>query len=230
MPARRTHVRATALVLAGAVNLLFVLLLLSSRSRTASEQVITAMIWLTPARDEPPVTLPPTELPQSERGEQSPSPSVESPRSESSTAISLPPVAIPPIDWYAEAEIAVRNAVPEIVRLNPKPSLDSKPRALVLPDRANMPHKAGDVEHREGGETITWINETCYYSNKPPSILFNPVPGLAMPTCKVRSMAERAAEKRAQEMVKEAQPEYLRRPLPGEDALDTDKYIFDEID
>jgi hypothetical protein len=229
MPARRPLVRATALALAGAVNLLFLLLLLSSRHRPPVEQIATAMIWLTsPPREV--LSVPPPGQSQSERAEQLPSPIVESPASEPVTAITLPPGAIPPIDWHREAEIAVRNAVPEIVRLNPKPSLDSKPKALVLPDRANMPPKAGDVWHREGGETITWISETCYISNKPPSILFNPVPGLMLPTCKVRSMAERAAEKRAQEMIKETQPEYLRRPLPGEDVRVTDKYIFDEID
>lgn len=119
-----------------------------------------------------------------------------------------------PIDWYLEAEIAVRNAVPEIAMLNPRPSLNSKPKAMVLPDRANMPPKAGDVEHREGGETITWISETCYISSKPPSILFNPVPGLMLPTCKVRSMSERAREKAMEGMAKETQPEYLRKPPP----------------
>ena len=44
----------------------------------------------------------------------------------------------------------MRNTFKDEVREKPAPSLDSKPAALVLPDKSKQPHKAGDTEHFEG--------------------------------------------------------------------------------
>ena len=59
-------------------------------------------------------------------------------------------ITLPPIDWDAEGARSVRDVFRDEVPGIPKPSLDSKPQALVLPDTSNLPHKAGDTEHFEG--------------------------------------------------------------------------------
>ncbi len=92
----------------------------------------------------------------------------------------------------------------------PAASLDSKPVALVLPDKSKQPHKAGDTEHFEGGEVITWLNERCYVSNRPGPVGFG---GESKKMCKVRSMAARRSEAMAAELEKDVKPEYLSRPL-----------------
>jgi hypothetical protein len=76
---------------------------------------------------------------------------------------------------------------------------------------SNMPHKAGDTEHFDGGEVITWVNERCYYTNRPGPIGFG---GTSQKVCKTRSMAERRSEAFAAELEKAAKPNYLSRPLP----------------
>ena len=131
---------------------------------------------------------------------------VVAPGPEHSTAIT-----VPPIDWYAEGARSAREVFKDQLRETPEPSLDSKPQALVLPDRSNLPHKAGDTEHFEGGEVITWVNERCYYSNRPSAISFG---GASQKVCKTRSMSQRRSEARAAEMEKAIKPDYLDRPLP----------------
>ena len=89
----------------------------------------------------------------------------------------------------------------------------------MLPDKSNLPHKAGDTEHFEGGEVITWVNERCYYSNRPGPMTFG---GASQKVCKTRSMSARRSEARAAELQKAITPEYLRTPLPAPSAPDVE--------
>jgi hypothetical protein len=212
MPASgRSHaVRITALALAIAVNVLFLTLWLFSRARTTPDVVVTAMIWITaplPNRLSP--KPPPGRNLRTPSTARRPVPIAVAPAPAPSTAIT-----VPLIDWYAEGQRSARNAFKDEVREKPGPSLDSKPQALVLPDASSQPHKFGDDEHREGGENLFWINETCYYSNKPTESMFGVTPWLKLPTCKARSMSERRSEASAADLEKAARPDYLDRPLP----------------
>jgi hypothetical protein len=209
MPAnRRTHaVRITALALAGAVNLLFLSLWLLSRAHVAPETAITAMIWITTPlvpRMSPKTPEPRPRVPSTVR---TPLPRV----TPSTTPAPTTAITAAPIDWYAEGTRSARNAFKDEVHEKPAPSLDSRPVALVLPDKSKQPHKKGDTEHFEGGEVITWLNERCYVSNRPGPIGFG---GASQKICKVRSMAARRSEAMAAELEKDAKPEYLSRPLP----------------
>jgi len=208
MPAnRRSHaVRITALALAGAVNLLFLSLWLLSRAHVAPEAAIAAMIWITA-----PLASAPLPKPTPQRNSRAPIARTPLPIE---TPAPTPPssaITIPPIDWYAEGARSARNTFRDEVREKPAPSLDSKPVTLVLPDKSKQPHKAGDTEHFEGGEVITWVNERCYFSNRPGPTGFG---GESKKVCKVRSMAARRSEAMAAELEKDAKPEYLSRPLP----------------
>lgn len=208
MPAKRSHaVRITALALAGAVNLLFLSLWLLSRAHVAPEAAITAMIWITAPLAPRTTPKTPRQQPRAPFTVRAPSPLV----TPSTTPAPITAITVPPIDWYAEGARSARNAFRDEVREKPAPSLDSKPVALVLPDKSKQPHKAGDTEHFEGGEVITWINERCYFSNRPAPVGFG---GESKKVCKVRSMAARRSEAMAAELEKDAKPEYLSRPLP----------------
>jgi hypothetical protein len=209
MPAsgRSYAVRITALALAGVVNVLFLSLWLFSRARITPEVVVTAMIWITaplPNRLSP--KPPPSRNLRTRSTARMPVPIVVAPAPAKSTAIT-----VPLIDWYAEGQRSARNAFKDEVHDKPEPSLDSKPQALVLPDKSNLPHKSGDTEHFEGGEVITWVNERCYYRNRAPPESFGAMP---QRICKVRSMSERRSEAMAAELEKAAKPDYLNRPLP----------------
>jgi hypothetical protein len=208
MPARRSHaVRITALALAGAVNLLFLSLWLFSRVHPVSEAAIAAMIWITAPLPPRPSSRPPAQRKlRALSSLRPPMPIAQPPAPAPDTTIT-----VPPIDWYAEGARSARNAFKDEMREKPAPSLDSKPQVLVLPDKSNMPHKAGDTEHFEGGEVITWVNERCYYTNRPAAILFG---GASQRVCKVRSMAERRSEAMARELEKAVKPDSLGRPLP----------------
>ena len=196
----------TALALAGAVNLLFLSLWLLSRAHVAPEAAITAMIWITTPLA--PRTSPKT---TSEQKSRTPFARTPPPVVEASAPVPGTAITVPPIDWYAESARAARNAFSDEVREKPAPSLDSKPVALVLPDKSKQPHKAGDTEHFEGGEVITWLNERCYVSNRPGPVGFG---GESKKVCKVRSMAARRIVALAAELEKDVKPEYLSRPLP----------------
>jgi hypothetical protein len=212
MPASgRSHaVRITALALAGVVNLLFLSLWLFSRAHITPEVVATAMIWITaPLPNRLLSKPPPSRNPRTPSASRTPVPIAIAPAPAQSTAIT-----VPLIDWYAEGQRSARNAFKDKVQEKPGPSLDSKPQALVLPDTSNQPHKFGDDEHREGGENLFWINETCYYSNKPTESMFGVTPWLKLPTCKARSMSERRSEASAADLENAAKPDYLDRPLP----------------
>lgn len=223
MRGRGNHaVRATALALAAAVNALFLSLWLISRVDPVRESVVQAMIWI--SASQPPLPPPPPvpNEPRVPSAVRFPLPALITPTPEQSTAIT-----VPPIDWYAEGLRSARNAFPDEVREKPAPSLDSKPQALVLPDKSRQPHKFGDVEHYEGGEIITWINETCFISNKPSEGGFGGLsdrsiaPRLKVPTCKARSMARRRGEAAAKAL-EELKPGYLRRSLPVPDLPEAD--------
>jgi hypothetical protein len=207
----RSHaVRITALALAGAVNVLFMSLWLFSRPRIAPEAVVTAMIWITaPLPNRLLRKPPPSRNSRTRSTARMPVPIVVAPAPAKSTAIT-----VPLIDWYAEGQRSARNAFKGKVQEKPGPSLDSKPRVLVLPDTSSQPHKVGDDEHREGGENLFWINESCYYSNKPTESMFGVTPWLKLPTCKTSGMAERRSEASAADLEKTAKPDYLERPLP----------------
>ena len=214
MPAEKRGpvVRITALALAGAVNLLFLSLWVFSRAHVSPEAMVTAMIWMTTPLPIPALPRPPGQEPRAPSRVRTPLPipPATEPGPTQSTAIT-----VAPIDWYAEGQRSARNAYKDDVREKPEPSLHSKPQALVLPDRSNQPHKLGDSEHREGGEIITWINETCFYSYKPAESMYVGPPRLKLPICKTRSMAARRSEAMAAELEKDAKPDYLSRPLPA---------------
>lgn len=217
MRGRENHaVRATAFALAAAVNALFLSLWLVSRVDPVRESVVQAMIWISASRPLPPPPPVPNE-PRVPSAVRVPLPPIIAPTPEQSTAIT-----VPPIDWYAEGLRSARNAFPGEVREKPAPSLDSKPQALVLPDKSRQPHKYGDEEHLEGGEIITWMNETCYVSHRPAEGGFGGLsdysraPHLKVWTCKRRSMKERRGEAAAKAL-EEFKPDYLRRPLPVPD-------------
>lgn len=215
MRGRKNHaIRAIALVLAVVVNALFLSLWLLSRVDPVRESVVQAMIWISAPRPLPAPPVP--NEPRAASAVRVPLPIVVTPAPEQSTAIT-----IPPIDWYAEAARSARNAFPDEVGEKPAPSLDSRPQALVLPDKSKQPHKFGDEEHLEGGEIITWMNETCYVSNKLTEGFGglsdrSRAPQLKVWTCKRRSMKERRGEAAAKAL-EELKPGYLRRPLPGSD-------------
>jgi hypothetical protein len=206
MPAkRRTFARITALALAGAVNVLFLSLWLFGRARITPEAAVTAMIWLTAPMPIPSLLKPIPETKERARFKMRTQLPIEPPAPVPDTAIT-----VPPIDWDAEGAGSVRNASRDAAREKPQPSLDSKPRVLVLPDKSKLPPKAGDTEHFEGGEVITWINEICHYTNRPGPMNFG---GESQKVCKVRSMNERRSEALAAELEKAVKPDYLSKPL-----------------
>jgi hypothetical protein len=222
MPARRKPaVRITALVLAFGANASLFLLLWLSRSGDSPEAVAPAMIWISMSQARPeaiPPPLPPDRVePRAPITATVPAPVVIAPPSQPGTAITLPP-----IDWYAEGQRAARNAFPDNAKLSPEGSLDSAPKAMELPDLSNRPHQRGDTEHFEGGESITWLDERCYITNRPV-----PPPTMAgefqmqRPVCKVRSMKARqrekdaAALKEAGDPVEKPQPSNSSNPFPN---------------
>jgi hypothetical protein len=211
--ATKPGVRITALALACVANAALFGLLWSSRSERAFVEAVPVMIWITATeRSRPPPPPAPLPAPRKARAAnpgQLPLPVVIAPAPERSTAIT-----VPPIDWYAEGLRAARNAVPEVAREKPGPSLDSKPQALELPDSSDVPHRPGDSERGDGGVVITWINETCYYRSDPLENMMGDPHKLKLPVCKARSMKERQGEKRAEELEELAMPKYLREPLP----------------
>ena len=209
--------RVVAVALACGANASLFLLLWFSRSGGSPEVVAPAMIWISvPVLTPPPRAPPPPPDQPVPRAPaiQIPAPVVIAPSSETSTAITLPP-----IDWYAEGQRAARNAFPDNAQVKPD-TQDSAPK-VQEPGLSSVPHKAGDSERIEGGETITWINETCYISNRPV-----PPPTMAgefqmlRPVCKVRSMNRRRSEKDAAGLKDEAaleekpQPSDSTQPLP----------------
>ena len=202
----RTHARIAALALAGAVNALFVSLWLLSRAQVAPVPAVTAMIWLTT-----PMPLRPLPKPSPKLKERAPS-SARTPLPAASPAPALvrdTAISVPPIDWDAEGARSVGN-LKEEVKEKRGTALDSKPQVLVLPDRSNLPPKAGDTQRFEGGQVITWINEVCHYTSRPGPMNFG---GESRKVCKVRSMNKRRSEALAAELERGIKPKYLSEAL-----------------
>ncbi len=203
------------------VNLLFVLLLLFSRARTAPEPVAAAMIWM--AVEESRVvsrqTLRPAVKRQSLVGVPE-MPQVTMPlRPEPSPVVEEPtPIAAPTIDWNTAAAKASRDFVGQQELESRGSVLDSKPGVLVLPPTAKK-HKAGDTEHYEGGEVITWINDSCYVKLDPERT----GPDFRR-ICKTGSQYERNSEARAEALEKAVKPRYLggKREIPRTADADLD--------
>jgi hypothetical protein len=187
------------------VNLLFVLLLLFSRTRTASEPVAAAMIWMAMeesrvvsrqasrplAKKEPVASVaetPPTTRPL----QPGPAPVAEEPTQG----------AAPSIDWNAAAAKASRDFVGQQELESRGSPLNSKPAVLAMPSAKK--HKAGDTEHFDGGEVITWENDLCYDKLDPmrTSIDFRRI-------CKTRTKSERNSDERAEALEKAVKPRYL---------------------
>jgi hypothetical protein len=101
-----------------------------------------------------------------------------------------PPVSdsVPRVDWIDERRRTVANMVAREASEAARPKIGQPARGMDLPHEA-FEHKAGVIEHREGGETIEWINDRCYYTTAQAAIP-NPL-GLMLPTCKPRANAPR---------------------------------------
>ena len=127
----------------------------------------------------PPVLSPPTAI------SPLPLPEIDAP---SDSALS-PPVSdsMPRIDWIDERRREVASIVAKQNARAAVPKIGQHPKGMDLPHE-QFEHKAGVVEHYEGGETIEWINDRCYYTNKPPSPNYT---GLMLPVCKPRGNAPR---------------------------------------
>ena len=96
--------------------------------------------------------------------------------------------AAPRIDWAEQAKHAAEDALA-------RRDADSRLRSFDFPKfsepkRSPQGHVLGDVERFEGGETIDWINNRCYYTNRPIADFARDMgPGvkeLALPVCKHR--------------------------------------------
>lgn len=127
----------------------------------------------------PPVLSPPTAI------SPIPLPEIDAP---SDSAIS-PPVSdsVPWVDWVGERQREVATVIERQKGRAPGPKIGQPPKGMDLPHE-QFEHRAGVVEQYEGGETIEWINDTCYYTNRPLSP--NPF-GLMLPVCKPRANAPR---------------------------------------
>jgi hypothetical protein len=126
-----------------------------------------------------PVLAPPTDI--------SPLPLPQINSSISDSALS-PPVSnsAPEVDWVAERQREVARIVERDAAQRARPKIGQHPRGMELPHE-EFEHKAGVVEHYEGGETIEWINDRCYYTTKQAAVP-NPF-GLMLPVCKPRANA-----------------------------------------
>jgi hypothetical protein len=131
--------------------------------------------------------------------------------SQASTAITLPPV-----DWEAEARRAGQRMAQAAEAPVPESRLDSRPKVLELPQRGSASPRAGDVVHLEGGVMNTWLNQRCFMRSGQPGPTLQGAT-LSLPTCKVRSMKERASEEIVESLARDLAPKlpgYMTVPLP----------------
>jgi hypothetical protein len=106
------------------------------------------------------------------------------------SASGSPPVSdsAPRVDWIDERHRTVAAMADRAAAQAAQARIGQPPKGMDLP-RDVFEHKAGVIEHRDGGETIQWINDRCYYTNKrPPG---ENAFGLLLPTCKPRANAPR---------------------------------------
>ena len=140
----------------------------SKRKRTLeSEQeplLVTFIDELREALPAPVSDLPITPSPRVKRRPRLEPPAVSLPEApETSTA----PSTIPFDDMRADLGSIARDAVTRQLERESLRQPGVAPRGMGPPPKQGS-HAAGDSEYREGGEVITWINERCYYTNKPP--------------------------------------------------------------
>lgn len=123
----------------------------------------------------PPVLAPPSAI------SPIPLPEINAP-SDSALA---PPVSdsVPSVDWVGERQREVLAMVEQQSADATRPKPGQHPKGMDLPHE-QFEHKAGVIEHDAGGRTIEWINDRCYYTNKPPSPNYT---GLMLPVCKPRA-------------------------------------------
>jgi hypothetical protein len=226
---RSRIVRAAALALAIGVNVLFLLLLASHRPGPGRDPIAPAMIWI--AALEPVRASPRRSSPRRAANDAVPSAAAGSepalvgataalvPRPESAQDTAIP---APAIDWDAAAARAVEKTRRDAELQAARPSLDSQPQVLMLPE--NSKRLTGRIEHMEGGVIVTWLNEDCSVKvdpQAPPSWSLDPVGkffGNHPPRCLVRSAAERRSEELADALEAGVKPRHLggKRPLPPE--------------
>lgn len=88
---------------------------------------------------------------------------------------------IPPIDWMAEAKRAAGDILAREDRQASRRALGVIPKGLDLPRaRDQGPHR-GETDRFDDGETITWISDRCYYTNRDPAHLPVFITGLQRP-------------------------------------------------
>jgi hypothetical protein len=150
-PTKNRIVRASALVMATGVNVLFVVLLVSSRERVTPEPIAAAMIWMVVEQSRAPQQRPARER---ERGRSAPTARVErataSEASVRDTSIQVmpapqPTAGIPPtqpsIDWAMQSQLAAERSVANYGKANafsPAPGTD-------LPARLCAPRDASAI-------------------------------------------------------------------------------------
>ncbi len=89
--------------------------------------------------------------------------------------------ATPPIDWTAEAERAARDVLAREDRKALLRAFGSIPKGLDLPRPENRRHRRGESWRFDDGETITWISDRCYYTNRDPAHLPVFITGIPRP-------------------------------------------------
>lgn len=112
------------------------------------------------------------------------------PEIDSTGSTFAPPVSDsePHTDWIDERRREVANVLAREASGAARPTLGQPPKGMALPHEP-FEHRAGLIEQREGGGTIEWINDRCYYTTRPAATP-NPF-GLMLPTCKPRANAPR---------------------------------------
>lgn len=119
-PTRKAVVRASALVLAVGVNLLFITLLVASRARVTPEPIAAAMIWMVLEQSRTPQHRPARQRVRRDRAGTAER-SRASLQSSADTSIQLPPApespeveasgTQPPVDWALESQLAAERSV-----------------------------------------------------------------------------------------------------------------------
>jgi hypothetical protein len=139
-------------------------------------------------RPQPPPALPPPQI----RPLPPPADAITIPLPEidalSSEGASSPPVSdsVTRVDWVGERKREVAYVVARQETEAARPHIGQHAKAMDLPHDRSGPG-AGVVEHAEGGQTIEWINDRCYLSNK--RVIPNFI-GFGIATCKPRAHEE----------------------------------------
>ena len=198
-------VRATACALAIGVNLLYLAVaLLTPRDRTTPEESHPILIAITLQPRAAPVKPRPIA-----RASASPSRPVPVPATDPAPTEHVSADPDSRIDWHAELSRSLGESMrqqEEQERL--KTSLDSKPKALVMPEISRQP-KAGDNFRLDGGAVLTWLSKRCYFLSDPGRLYGGSGRKCPGPSELDRRTAELVAG--LEEVVK---PDYLKEPPP----------------